>query len=325
MLLMLELSSSADNFTFSPDIFQIWQVSNNKLNVLNSLKMKLSVTLGISQMVFGVILSYVNYRFFRQRMDVYLVFIPQLIFIIFIFGYLILMIFLKWFLFDDTNSRQLVIQHFLVVIAVCCVPFLLFGKPTYRYLVHTGKLGKAVNYRDVRMLKPGGSDELRGIVDQDELGEGDLEASVEYPEDRSTEGHSNEEEFDLFEEMIHQSIETIEYCLSLISHTASYLRLWALSLAHAELSDVLWGMILADTAFTINGFFGGIMIFIAFSVWACLTVFILLMMEGLSAFLHTLRLHWVEFQSKFYSGGGYIFAPFSFATILDIRDELHHD
>lgn len=44
------------------------------------------------------------------------------------------------------------------------------------------------------MLKPGGSDELRGIVDQDELGEGDLEASVEYPEDRSTEGHSNEEE-----------------------------------------------------------------------------------------------------------------------------------
>ncbi|XP_071820833.1 V-type proton ATPase 116 kDa subunit a 1-like isoform X2 [Apostichopus japonicus] len=343
----------ADSFAGSPypiGVDPIWQVSNNKLNVLNSLKMKLSVTLGISQMVFGVILSYVNYRFFRQRMDVYLVFIPQLIFIMFIFGYLILMIFLKWFLFDDTNSSeapsliitlinmfmftpplhqlytgQLVIQHFLVVIAVFCVPFLLFGKPTYRYLVHTGKLGKAVNYRDVRMLKPGGSDELRGIVDQDELGEGDLEASVEYPEDRSTEGHSNEEEFDLFEEMIHQSIETIEYCLSLISHTASYLRLWALSLAHAELSDVLWGMILADTAFTINGFFGGIMIFITFSVWACLTVFILLMMEGLSAFLHTLRLHWVEFQSKFYSGGGYIFAPFSFATILDIRDELHHD
>jgi V-type H+-transporting ATPase subunit a len=63
------------------------------------------------------------------------------------------------------------------------------------------------------------------------------------------------------------------------------------------------------------------MLFVTISAWACFTMGVLMGMESLSAFLHALRLHWVEFMNKFYFGDGYKFAPFGFANIDQILGE----
>ncbi|XP_035306963.1 V-type proton ATPase 116 kDa subunit a isoform X2 [Cricetulus griseus] len=267
----------------------IWNLASNKLTFLNSYKMKMSVILGIIQMTFGVILSLFNHIYFRRTLNIILQFIPEMIFMLSLFGYLVFMIIFKWcrydahtsqkapsilihfismFLFDydDSNaplySHQQEVQTFFVIIALASVPWMLLIKP---FILRAKHQKSQFNFGDI---------------------------------------------------FVHQAIHTIEYCLGCISNTASYLRLWALSLAHAELSEVLWTMVM-NIGLRLRGWGGLIGVFIIFAVFAILTVAILLIMEGLSAFLHALRLHWVEFQNKFYEGAGSKFSPFSFKHILE--------
>ena len=56
--------------------------------------------------------------------------------------------------------------------------------------------------------------------------------------------------------------------------------------------------------------FNGIVMVLMFGIWLCLNLGIIMVMENLSSFLHALRLQWVEFQNKFFSGDGRQFAPF---------------
>ncbi|XP_062856933.1 T cell immune regulator 1, ATPase H+ transporting V0 subunit a3b [Trichomycterus rosablanca] len=301
----------------------IWGLANNHLTFLNSYKMKMSVIIGIIHMTFGVCLSVFNFIHFKETSSVFLVLIPELMFMLCLFGYLIVMVIFKWvtygpmhsdsapsilihfidmFLFTDNKDNpplydgQITVQKVLVVLALCSVPVLLLGKPMQEYLTYRRKKHQPTGERRPLLAENNSVNTQQGDVE--------------------TKAGEEEEEFDGANVFMHQAIHTIEYCLGCISNTASYLRLWALSLAHAQLSEVLWVMVM-HISFAQTSYVGGIVMVAIFAFFAVLTVSILLIMEGLSAFLHALRLHWVEFQNKFYSGAGYKLSPFAFASIIN--------
>ncbi|XP_045765618.1 V-type proton ATPase 116 kDa subunit a1 isoform X1 [Maniola jurtina] len=331
----LQLNPDSKDYLQSPYPFGIdpvWQLAEaNKIIFMNAYKMKISIIIGVFHMLFGVCLSLWNHLYFKRRISVYVEFVPQILFLILLFFYMVLLMFIKWtsygpsppdfndvrtsgycapsilitfinmMLFkSDPNTRpecddtmfagQMGLQKFFVIAALMCVPVMLFGKPYY--IMKEQKARASQGHQSIEATAENGT-----------AGGAPVPAS----------GHHDE---DITEVFIHQAIHTIEYVLGSVSHTASYLRLWALSLAHAQLAEVAWNMLLRK-GLQSQGYEGGIYLYVVFAGWAAISVSILVLMEGLSAFLHTLRLHWVEFQSKFYAGEGYLFQPFSFEIILD--------
>merc|ERR1719329_523908 len=129
-----------------------------------------------------------------------------------------------------------------------------------------------------------------------------------------------EEEHGFGEIVIHQVIETIEYVLGTVSHTASYLRLWALSLAHQQLSFVFFQKtMLAGMALSFPTNIA--VVYAMFAVWFIITLGVLMGMDVMECVLHVLRLHWIEFQSKFYRADGHAFEPYRHRDICEDKDD----
>ena len=292
-----------------------WHDANNKLTYVNSFKMKNAVIIGVIQMTLGLFLSLNNYTYFKNYPKVFFGFIPEFIFLTCSFGYMCLMLCLKWVTaWPSTHVAPNILEtltnfflspgkynkydadtaasgydylfggqpHFQTGLLVCClisVPFMLFPIPILA--------SKQKKREDAEAALSGGPPS----------------------------------EIDMQDVVIRQLIHVIEFVLGCVSNTASYLRLWALSLAHAELSEVFWSFAIMKLMGPAKGVFGGVMMYFGWGAWFSATIGVLVIMEALSAFLHALRLHWVEFQNKFYGGDGNAFGPLSFEQVIEESEE----
>ncbi|KAJ7158232.1 vacuolar H[+] ATPase subunit 100-2 [Mycena crocata] len=178
------------------------------------------------------------------------------------------------------------VQTVLLLCAALCVPVMLIGKPYYvwremKERQRAGYVGLIDGERPINHREDG------SLLNEGDAMDGDehpTHGSVAEDADDNSEVH---EQHDFGEVVIHQVIHTIEFCLGCISHTALYLRLWALSLAHSQLSEVLWDSALAGWLGP-TSIFGWIMLVCMGCFWFSLTVGGLCVIEGLSAFLHAL-------------------------------------
>ena len=431
----------------------VWKVSGNELLFFNSMKMKMSVILGIIQMTWGICLRGVNYWYAENGfgLSFWTEFAPMITFDVAFFGYMIVLIFVKWSInwdermalgscaydvsgkfggchLDSSTTEcytqqgfscnantpladmcpldyggsgdgcqppnlittlisivlkpgaveepmfygQAGLQIFLLLISFACVPWLLCVKPYVLLKRHQEEQKGGSQYMELGVSDSGhGASnplinsnlydrERSSSADSTSSDTGDISAELaaqlresgyevptttdsseiemssltnrksnrsegEEKQERSatnrsnnaaaathTTAHGHDDEWNFGEICIHQAIETIEFVLGMVSNTASYLRLWALSLAHTELASVFWNKTMLGAIESGNPF----LIFIAFGIFAACTGGVLLSMDVLECFLHALRLHWVEFQNKFYKADGYRFVPFDFKEIL---------
>lgn len=74
----------------------VWQLSSNKIVFLNSFKMKMSIILGVIHMMFGIFVSFSNNKYFDRKTNIVCEFIPQVLFLGCMFGYMALLMFHKW-------------------------------------------------------------------------------------------------------------------------------------------------------------------------------------------------------------------------------------
>jgi len=296
----------------------LWNHAINHLNMINSIKMKGAIIIAVLHMGYGMVLNALNFVFERDWAGLLCCALPKILFYSSLFGYMAFMMVYKWCVGVDVSvlstfitmimgfgsvdekfplySGQETVQSVLMVLAVITLPLMIFGRAGL--MVVRRRRIEAQGYHEASR---------HGSVTSFPTHSPSMVISIEGVPGlarKSTPATNVEAKESASDVLMSDAIHAVEFLLGSVSNTASYLRLWALSLAHAQLSEVLWTFCLEACAGN------AIALVVGYAMFFILSMALMVGLEGLSAFLHALRLHWVEFNNKFYGGAGIKFEPF---------------
>ncbi|ELQ76434.1 H+- or Na+-translocating F-type, V-type and A-type ATPase (F-ATPase) Superfamily [Trachipleistophora hominis] len=244
-----------------------WHEARNGMNLMNSLKMKMSVVIGTLHMGLGLGLAAFNTLLSGDTLLFYCKVLPRILSFACFAGYLSVLIVIKWIrpfkpsiintivlMYTDPFKAELFypgqqyVQLFMLALFAMCMPWMMASYPLMLFVRHRRK-----NLSDV---------------------------------------------------IIHFGIEAIEFNIGLISNISSYLRIWAVSLAHSQLTGIIHKYTMGSSSVLLR--------IVTAPVWLAATMVLMVALEGLSSSLHAMRLNWIEFNSKFYDGQGNAFEPLNF-------------
>jgi V-type H+-transporting ATPase subunit a len=259
------------NYKFGLD--PVWYMTDNELTFVNSMKMKLSVILGVFQMLIGIILKGMNAFYEKDFVEIVFIFFPQIILMLSLFGYMDFLIFAKWATSYKISGTDISENYIAPDIKSYLMNIILKGGklPDKPDPIEDPETKEVIFHEDWKLLTD------RDTLEKVHLGLLFIsfaciilmflpkifisysKAKKKY-DSKNIEGNGNiviNEEMQGFKEefvapnkeidrpvlsnfFVANSIETIEFVLGTVSNTASYLRLWALSLAHSQLADVFF-------------------------------------------------------------------------------------
>jgi V-type H+-transporting ATPase subunit a len=84
------------NCVYSVGVDPVWYISEQEIQFLNSIKMKTAVIFGVLHMTLGILQKGINAAYHKNTLELFHEFFPQIIMLLCLFGYMDLMIIIKW-------------------------------------------------------------------------------------------------------------------------------------------------------------------------------------------------------------------------------------
>jgi len=113
-----------DDCVYYVGVDPAWFLADNELTFINNMKMKISVIFGVTQMSLGIFMKAFNSVHFRKPLDFLFEFIPQIILLSALFGWMNLLIIVKWL----TPWTTITSEKAPGIITIMIQMFLSFGK-----------------------------------------------------------------------------------------------------------------------------------------------------------------------------------------------------